>query len=128
MLAETGDAEIKNRTEFIVSELARCQKINGGEWIGSIPEKYLYLMADGQPIWSPQYTLHKTLMGLYDVYAICGNEQALDVLDKMADWTHRWTSEMIEKDNAAAILNGETSGMLEIWAAMYKLTGKGIRT
>ncbi len=124
MWAETGDAEIKNRAEFIVSELARCQKINGGEWIGSIPEKYLYLMADGQPIWSPQYTLHKTLMGLYDVYAICGNEQALDVLDKMADWMHRWTSEMIEKDNAAAILNGETSGMLEIWAAMYKLTGK----
>lgn len=116
MWAETGDEAIKQRADFIVSELARCQEINGGEWVGSIPEKYLYLMADGRPMWSPQYTLHKTLMGLYDMYAIGGNEQALEVLDKMANWMHRWTSEMIDKGKADAILNGETSGMLEIWA------------
>ena len=124
MWAETGDEAIKQRADFIVSELARCQEINGGEWVGSIPEKYLYLMADGRPMWSPQYTLHKTLMGLYDMYAIGGNKQALEVLDKMANWMHRWTSEMIDKGKADAILNGETSGMLEIWAAMYDLTGK----
>lgn len=124
MWAETGDEAIKQRADFIVSELARCQEINGGEWVGSIPEKYLYLMAEGRPMWSPQYTLHKTLMGLYDAYELTGNEQALTVLDKMADWMHRWTTEMLEHDNAAAILNGETSGMLEIWAAMYDLTGK----
>ena len=124
MWAETGDAAIKQRADFIVSELARCQRINGGEWVGSIPEKYLYLMADGQPMWSPQYTLHKTLMGLYDMYAVAGNQQALEVLDKMADWMYRWTSEMIEKKKTSAILNGETSGMLEIWASMYGLTGK----
>lgn len=124
MWAETGDAAIKQRADFIVSELARCQQINGGEWVGSIPEKYLYLMAEGRPMWSPQYTLHKTLMGLYDVYALTGNKQALEVLDKMADWMHRWTSEMISKGKADAILNGETSGMLEVWAEMYQLTGK----
>ena len=124
MWAETGDAAIKQRADFIVSELARCQRINGGEWVGSIPEKYLYLMADVQPMWSPQYTLHKTLMGLYDMYAVAGNQQALEVLDKMADWMYRWTSEMIEKKKTSAILNGETSGMLEIWASMYGLTGK----
>ena len=123
MWAETGDAEVRNRADFIVSELARCQEINGGEWVGSIPEKYLYLMAQGRPMWSPQYTLHKTLMGLFDMYKICGNKQALTVLDKMATWMHRWTTEMIEHNNAAAILNGETSGMLEIWAAMYGVTG-----
>jgi len=83
--AQTGDAALKQKADFIVSELARCQEINGGEWVGSIPEKYMYLMANGRPMWSPQYTLHKTLMGLYDMYAVGGNEQALTILDKFAN-------------------------------------------
>ncbi len=119
--AQTGDAALKQKADFIVSELARCQEINGGEWAGSIPEKYMYLMANGRPMWSPQYTLHKTLMGLYDMYAVAGNEQALEVLDKFANWFHRWTQEMIDKGKPEAIMNGETSGMLEIWADMYEL-------
>lgn len=119
--AETGDAAMLSRTQFIVSELARCQEINGGEWVGSIPEKYMRLMAEGKPMWSPQYTLHKTLMGLYDVYAVTGNEQALHVLDRFANWFHKWTDQMIAEGNAGAIMGGETSGMLEIWADMYGL-------
>lgn len=119
--AQTGDAALKQKADFIVSELARCQEINGGEWVGSIPEKYMYLMANGRPMWSPQYTLHKTLMGLYDMYAVGGNEQALTILDKFANWFHRWTQEMIDKGKPEAIMNGETSGMLEIWANMYEL-------
>lgn len=94
MYAETGDEAVKQKADQIVSELAVCQQHNGGEWVGSIPEKYLDLMADGQPIWSPQYTLHKTLIGLYDMYALAGSQQALDVLDKFADWFHRWTDKM----------------------------------
>ena len=73
LYAETGDSSVKEKADRIVDELAVCQKHNGGEWAGSIPEKYLRLMADGQPIWSPQYTLHKTLMGLYDMYAMTGS-------------------------------------------------------
>ena len=119
--AQTGDQAVKQRGDFIVSELARCQEINGGQWVGSIPEKYMYLMANGRPMWSPQYTLHKTLMGLYDMYAVGKNEQALTILDKFADWFHHWTGEMIEKGKPEAIMNGETSGMLEIWANMYEL-------
>lgn len=124
MYAETGDEAVKQKADQIVSELAVCQQHNGGEWVGSIPEKYLDLMADGQPIWSPQYTLHKTLMGLYDMYALAGSKQALDVLDKFADWFHRWTDRMIAEGKADAIYKGETSGMLEIWANMYGLTHK----
>lgn len=39
--AATGDAEVKAKADKIISELAKCQKENGGEWVGSIPEKYL---------------------------------------------------------------------------------------
>lgn len=118
---QSGDGDLKNKADFIIDELARCQQLNGGEWIGSIPEKYLYQMANGQPMWSPQYTLHKTLMGLYDMGTVGQNPKALEVLDNMASWLHRWSGEMIETGKEAAILNGETSGMLEIWADMYEL-------
>src|SRR6185503_7749334 len=68
--ANTGDQEIKGKADYIVSELARCQKENGGEWVGSIPEKYLDWVARGKPVWAPHYTLHKTLMGLWDMCAV----------------------------------------------------------
>ncbi|MDR0654809.1 MAG: glycoside hydrolase family 127 protein [Treponema sp.] len=46
--ASTGDMEIKAKADVIVAELARCQKANGGEWVASIPEKYLDRIACGQ--------------------------------------------------------------------------------
>ena len=123
MYAETGDGEVKAKADYIVGKLAECQRSNGGEWAGSIPEKYLYMMAEGKPIWSPQYTLHKTLMGLYDMYAIAGSRQAFEILDRFADWFHRWTGKLIEEDRAYAIYSGETSGMLEVWANLFAATG-----
>lgn len=122
IIKQTNDQVLKDKADFIVDELARCQEINGGEWVGSIPEKYMDLMAQGRPMWSPQYTLHKTLMGLYDMGTVGENPKALKILDRFADWFHRWTGKMIEEDNQAAIMNGETSGMLEIWADMYQLS------
>ncbi|MFN2234912.1 MAG: beta-L-arabinofuranosidase domain-containing protein, partial [Anaerolineales bacterium] len=73
--ANTGDQEIKGKADYIISELARCQRENGGEWVGSIPEKYLDWVARGKRVWAPHYTLHKTLMGLWDMYETGGNPQ-----------------------------------------------------
>ncbi len=124
MYAETNDIEVKAKADKIVNELAECQRINGGEWAGSIPEKYFDLMARGQQIWSPQYTIHKTLMGLWDMYNMTGSEQAIEVLEKYADWFHQWTDKQIANNNEEAIYRGETCGMLEIWANLYGLTRK----
>ena len=113
--------ELKARIDFIVNELARCQELNGGEWVGSIPEKYFAMMKPGRYIWSPQYTMHKTIMGLKDVYAQLGNKTALQILDKLADWYVRWVKEM-RKEDPAAVYSGEQAGMLEVWADLFALT------
>ena len=115
--------EMKARVEFIVSELARCQEMNGGEWVGSIPEKYFAMMKPGRYIWSPQYTMHKTIMGLKDVYEQTGNETAIGILDRLADWYVRWVTEMQNTD-PDAVYSGEQAGMLEVWADLYALTKK----
>lgn len=123
-LCESGNKpELRARIEFIVSELARCQQLNGGEWVGSIPEKYFSMLVPGRYIWSPQYTMHKTIMGLKDVYGRLGNKTAVRILDKLADWYVRWVKKM-EKENPQAVYSGEQAGMLEVWADLYALTRK----
>ena len=122
-IASTGDPEIKVKADSIVAELGRCQKRNGGEWAGSIPEKYLYQIADKKSIWAPQYTLHKTLMGLVDMAVYGGNRQALEIAVNFSKWFHRWTRD-IPREKLDDILDVETSGMLEVWAELLRLTGE----
>ena len=123
IIEETGDIEVKAKADAIVHELAICQKDNGGEWVGSIPEKDLTWIGQGRPIWAPQYTLHKTFMGLVDMYKYAGNKEALEVADRFADWFYDWSGKYTreEFDN---ILDFETSGMLEVWADLLEYTGK----
>ena len=65
--------------------------------------------------------MHKTVMGLTDVYKYTGNEQALDVVGKLADWYVHWTDEMLKR-SPDAIYKGEQGGMLEVWADLYGIT------
>ncbi|MCL5996308.1 MAG: glycoside hydrolase family 127 protein [Chloroflexi bacterium] len=116
-----GDAEIKAKADHIVAELGRCQRENGGEWVGSIPEKYLDWVARGKTVWAPHYTVHKTLMGLFDMASLAGNAQALDIMLKWANWFHRWTSQFT-RQQMDDILDTETGGMLEAWANLYGVT------
>ncbi|HEX2947326.1 MAG TPA: beta-L-arabinofuranosidase domain-containing protein [Clostridia bacterium] len=120
--AATGDTEVKGKADRIVSELARCQKENGGEWAGSIPEKYLDWIAKGKPVWAPHYTIHKTFMGLLEMCRLAGNKQALDVATTWAGWFHRWSGKF-SREQFDDILDFETGGMLEIWADLYEITG-----
>lgn len=120
---QTGDIEIKAKADAIVDELGRCQEDNGGEWAAGIPEKYLYWIAKGRPIWAPQYTIHKTFMGLVDMYKYAGNKRAIEIADKFADWFYDWSGKY-SREKFDDILDYETSGMLEVWADLYDITKK----
>lgn len=122
MIAETGDAEIKARADRIVSELARCQERNGGEWCFSIPEKYLLLLKQGVRTWAPQYVCHKTMAGLLEMYRRTGNEQALEIVKKAADWFWRYTADLAP-GQMARMMWEETGGMMEYFADLYSVTG-----
>jgi DUF1680 family protein len=121
--ANTGDAELKGKADRIVSELARCQEENGGEWAGSVPAKYLDWVASGKRVWAPHYTLHKTLMGLVDMVVLAGSQEALDILVKWARWFYYWTGRF-SREQMDDILDVETGGMLEAWANLYAITGQ----
>jgi hypothetical protein len=119
----SGDKEAKAKADAVIDELERCQIANGGEWVGSIPSSYLDRIAGGQDIWAPHYTMHKTLMGLWDMYEHAASSKALDILAKQAHWFHRWSGAFTH-DQMDEILDVETGGMLEIWANLYGATGE----
>ena len=120
-VASDNDFELKTKLDRIVAELARCQKLNGGEWVGSIPEKYMDRLSGSEYIWSPQYTMHKTLMGLVDAYRYAGSDQALEIADHLADWYIKWIERASAVDPDIAY-KGEQGGMLEQWAELYDIT------
>ena len=122
--ANDGDEAARLRVKEAVTILEKCQKYNGDGWVGSIPEKFFTILEDNDRwIWSPQYTLHKTMMGLYDAYLYTGDTRALAVDSNSADWFLRWTDGLLAKGRGEVIYRGECPGMLELWANLYGATG-----
>lgn len=122
LIATYNDQELLLKLNHIIDELERCQQLNGGQWVGSIPEKYFTRLETYEYIWSPQYTMHKTCMGLMHAYQYAKNRKALKILNNLSSWYVRWVN-YEKKHCPRAIYNGEQGGMLEIWATMYEITG-----
>lgn len=118
---EVKDREIKAKADAIVHELAICQEENGGLWAAPIPEKYFTWIARGKAVWAPHYTVHKTFMGLLDMYRYADNEEALEVAKKFSLWFYDFTKDKT-REEMDSILEFETGGMLEIWADLYEFT------
>ena len=118
---ETGDEELLAKAKHVVHELKKCQNENGGIWAASVPEKYFYWIARGKQVWAPHYNVHKTFMGLCDMYRYAECKEALDVAVSFAKWFYDFTKEKTreEMDN---LLDFETGGMLEVWADLYEFT------
>lgn len=123
LIASENDRELKAKHDIVIDELKKCQERNGGRWIGSVPEKYFTMLENDEYIWSPQYTLHKTLLGLYHSALYAESKTALDILGNAAEWYLEWTARMEEK-NPHAVYSGEEGGMLEVWAGLYQITGE----
>jgi DUF1680 family protein len=116
------DAVLGARAAEMVDQLAHCQELNGAGWVGSVPTQYFDMLEQGRAVWSPQYTLHKTLMGLYDAWSIQGNDTAGRVLLEAAGWFDAWTARLVAAGRGEVVYGGESAGMLELWTDLYAAT------
>ncbi len=121
LIATTQDYELEAKLKYIIGELEKCQQLNGGKWLAPFPEKYFDKLERNEYIWSPQYTMHKLILGLMHAYEYANNQKALKLLDNLADWYVNWVAKM-QKVNPHAVYSGEEGGMLEVWATLYELT------
>jgi uncharacterized protein len=128
MYASTDDDQLKVRADYIVAELAKCQDAlpsqgyNAG-FLSAYPEEFFDRVDRRESVWAPYYTLHKIMAGLFDAYQQCGNQQALSVLEKMADWLQFRIGRLTLEEMQIALLN-EFGGMNEVLANLYAVTGK----
>jgi uncharacterized protein len=122
MYSATGDQEIKAKGDLIVAELAKCQQKLGGGYLSAFPKEFFDRLNARKKVWAPFYTLHKIMAGMLDMYQHCGNRQALEVLQGMADWTGQWSAPIAEA-HMQDILNTEYGGMNDILYILTAVTG-----
>ena len=131
--AATGDAEVKRRLDYMVSELAECQRANGNGYVGGVPEgsKLWADVAAGRSRSSasgstasgcPGTTCTRSSPALRDAYLIGGNAQAREVLVALADWCAALVSKLSD-EQMQHMLGAEHGGMNEVLADVSALTG-----
>ncbi len=125
--ANTGNDAARARGRYLVSQLAALQAkapqagFHPG-YLSAFPEVYFDWLEQGKPVWSPYYMIHKYLAGLIDQYQLAGDDQALDVAMKLADWVD-WRTKRLSYPHMQMVLGTEFGGLPEALANLYTITG-----
>ncbi len=134
LYAVTGDEQIKQRVDYIVAELKRCQTARGTGYVGGIPnEDQLWdqvakgdiraLGFDLNGLWVPWYTLHKLWAGLLDAYLYTDNEEAKEIVVKLTDWACDKFKNLSDTQ-WQTMLTCEIGGMNDVLMTVYAITGE----
>lgn len=133
MHTSTGNAEFKQRVDFIVDELRKCQQARKSGYVGAIPKEdsifwkvqHGIIKSSGFDLnsgWSPWYTVHKVMAGLTDAYIYTENKKALSVVQKMADWVEVILKDLTD-EQLEEMRKCEYGGMADVLAHIYEITG-----
>ena len=122
--AASGDAQLKEIADHIVSVLQECQN-EGTGYLAAIPEDHYVRIEQGNTsgTWVPWYTMHKVMSGLLSAYELTDNPKALEVASSLGDWVYSRTSQWNE-ETQRTVLNVEYGGMNDCLYQLYEITGK----
>lgn len=132
MYASTGDIKIKQRLDYMIDELERCQNASENAYVSGVPngKKIWNEIADGNiraatfglnDRWVPLYNIHKTYSGLRDAYWYAGSEKAKNMLIKLTDWMATVVSKLSD-EQIQDMLRSEHGGLNEVFADVYDIT------
>ena len=132
MYAATGEVKLKKRAELMVAELGKCQTALGTGYLSAFPVKAFDVLEAkcDSGVWAPYYTIHKIMAGLLDTHVLCGNKQALAMLEKMADYFKKrmdalpagTIEKMLRCDKCNPV--NEYGGMGDVLHDLYATTSK----
>lgn len=131
MYAATGDIELKNRLEYAIDELSFVQSFDSSGYVSGFSRDCFDQVFSGEfhvehfslgGSWVPWYSIHKIYAGLIDTYTLTGNEKALQVVVKLADWAKNGLANLND-DQFQKMLICEHGGMNEAMADLYRITG-----
>ncbi|MFV2088639.1 beta-L-arabinofuranosidase domain-containing protein [Micromonospora sp. LOL_021] len=127
--AVTGDSVFRDKANYMVAELAKCQANNGAAgfaagYLSGFPESD-FSSLEARTLNNgnvPYYCIHKTLAGLLDVWRYLGNNQARDVLLSLAGWVD-WRTGRLSSSQMQNMLGTEFGGMNAVLTDIYQQTG-----
>ncbi|MET8231667.1 beta-L-arabinofuranosidase domain-containing protein [Micromonospora sp. NPDC005298] len=127
--AVLGDTTCRDKANYMVAELAKCQANNsaagfGTGYLSGFPESDFTALeartlSNGNV---PYYCVHKTLAGLLDVWRYTGSTQARDVLLRLAGWVDTRTARL-SSSQMQSMLGTEFGGMNDVLTDIYQQTG-----
>lgn len=132
MYASTGDAKVKQRLEYMIDELERCQNISDNGYLSGVPngKKIWKEIAEGNirastfglnDRWVPLYNIHKIYSGLRDAYWYADSEKAKKMLIRLTDWMAQEVSGLSDVQ-IQDMLRSEHGGLNEVFADVYDIT------
>ncbi len=135
--ASTGNRRLRERMDYMLSELKCCQRqFDGTEndgYVGGVPnglEACFNQIRRGNPAivwdaanWVPWYNLHKTYAGLRDAWMYGGSEEAKDMFLRLCDWGLGVIAPLSD-EQMEQMLGNEYGGMDEMYADAYDITGE----
>ncbi|WP_185826255.1 glycoside hydrolase family 127 protein [Xanthomonas sp. SI] len=142
MHAQTRDAALRQRIDYIVAELARAQAKDADGYVGGLTRKNDKGAIDNGKVvfeevrrgiikgskfnlngsWSPLYTVHKLFAGLLDAHELAGNAQALQVLLPLAGYLGG-VFDALDHAQMQTLLDTEFGGLNESYIELGARTG-----
>ncbi|KAJ0817469.1 putative six-hairpin glycosidase superfamily, beta-L-arabinofuranosidase, GH127 [Helianthus annuus] len=126
MWASTGHEALKEKMTQLVSALGDCQEKMKTGYLSAFPTEFFDRVEASKTVWAPYYTIHKIMAGLLDQYAFAGNDQALQMVIKMADYFCKRVQNVITRftiERHWQSLNEEYGGMNDVMYRLYTITG-----
>jgi len=120
MYASSGDGRLKGNANQVVAGLGQCQEKLGTGYLHTKPDNFSSRGEAPLGLW---YQIHKIMAGLMDMYVYCDNPQALQIEQRLGDWTKSGTDKLND-DRMQKGLEIEHGGMNEALANLYALTGE----
>jgi DUF1680 family protein len=142
LYAQIGDAQVKQRIDYIVAELARAQAQDPDGYVGGLTRK----TDDGKIVggkavfedirggavkgssfningsWSPLYTVHKLFAGLLDANELAGSTQSMQVLTPLATYL-AGVFDALDDEQMQSLLDTEFGGLNESYIELGARTG-----
>jgi DUF1680 family protein len=129
MYAATGNKVFKDKLDYVLDWLEKCQQANGNGYVGGVPggkEVWAEIEKGNVAIvwkrWVPWYNIHKTYSGLIDAWWLTGSTKAKKIVTGMGEWCLKLTANLTNAQ-MQQMLGNEYGGMNEVFANMAEITG-----
>jgi hypothetical protein len=125
----------RDRVNYLVGELSKCQRsLNLDGYLAAFSTAAFDQLegkpgADAGGIGVPYYTIQKLMSGLLDAHAYLGNQQALDVATRMADYFGKRLAQLgaaqierIFRTDGSRNPQNEFGAMSDVLAELFKIS------